>query len=70
MTAWIPESSDADEAEAHLLELIENGMTSDLYTSDDVLKVSYVGVRDDASDKGQSGGVTGGSGRARRLLND
>ncbi|KAL3762772.1 hypothetical protein ACHAW5_000208 [Stephanodiscus triporus] len=50
MTAWLPSSnSDAVQTEAELLEFIESGMKSDSYTSDDVVKVAYVGTRPDSS---------------------
>lgn len=55
MTAYHPNSSNADETQAQLLALIENGMQNDLYTNDDVIKASYVGQReDDASQEEQS----------------
>jgi len=75
MTAWIPDSSTADDTtqvESELLSFIENGMISDMYVSDDVVKVAYVGDREDDVDDGspqdgaddadtQDGGTTGGS---------
>jgi len=79
MTAHLPNSSSADdtaETEAQLLALIQNGMQSDSYTSDDVVKASYVGVRevDDGSsqDDGQSSGNTAGddNGNANGVVAD
>ena len=73
MTAWLPDSSTADDTaqvESQLLSFIENGMVSDLYVSDDVVKVAYVGDREDDVEDGspqggaddaatQDGGTTG-----------
>ena len=75
MTAWIPNSSTADDTaqvELELLSFIESGMVSDLYVSDDVVKVAYVGDREDDVEDGspqdgaddadtQDGGATGNS---------
>ena len=55
MTAWLPDSSTADDTaqvESQLLSFIENGMVSDLYVSDDVVKVAYVGDREDDVEDG------------------
>jgi len=66
MTAYHSNTSNADETHAQLLALIENGMQNDLYTNDDVVKASYIGVRDDdASQEEQSsqdGNVGDGNG--------
>jgi len=71
MTAWIPDSSTADDTaqvESELLSFIENGMISDMYVSDDVVKVAYVGDREDGSPQDgaddadtQDGGTAGDS---------
>ena len=68
MTAWLPPGSEGDDAvrkaiaEAEILSFIEGGMTSDSYTSDDVVKVAYVGARVGRDDGGSSaqGGKDGG----------
>eukprot|EP00571_Detonula_confervacea_P010900 CAMPEP_0172303724 /NCGR_PEP_ID=MMETSP1058-20130122/5235_1 /TAXON_ID=83371 /ORGANISM="Detonula confervacea, Strain CCMP 353" /LENGTH=700 /DNA_ID=CAMNT_0013014667 /DNA_START=128 /DNA_END=2230 /DNA_ORIENTATION=- len=55
MTAWLPNSSSTEEAdttETQLLALIQNGMTSDLYTNKNVVKVAYVGVRQEDGNGG------------------
>ena len=55
MTAWLPDSSTADDtaqAETELLSFIEEGMVSDMYVSDDVVKVAYVGDREDDVEDG------------------
>ena len=75
MTAWLPPGSEGDDAvrkaiaEAEILSFIEGGMTSDSYTSDDVVKVAYVGARVGRDDGGGSaqgekdgGGDVGGVG--------
>ena len=53
MTAWVPNSSKSDAAniEAEILSYIENGMMSDTYISDDIVKVSYVGERDEEEEE-------------------
>lgn len=75
MTAWLPPGSEGDDAvrkaiaEAEILSYIEGGMTSDSYTSDDVVKVAYVGARGGVGDDGggsaqgdKDGGDVGGVG--------
>ena len=50
MTAYNSNSSfadTADETEAQLLAVIENVMLYDLYTSDDDIRTSYVGLQED-----------------------
>lgn len=53
MTAWVPNSSKSDAAnvEAEILSYIEHGMMSDTYISDDIVKVSYVGERDEEEEE-------------------
>ena len=53
MTAWVPNSSKSDAAnvEAEILSYIENGMMTDTYISDDIVKVSYVGERDEEEEE-------------------
>ena len=63
MTAWI--SPRDGKAQAELLAMIESGMGSGLYVSDDVLKASYVGARgseDGAQDVSQGGSTGQGAG--------
>ena len=53
MTMWLPpdSSSTAKEVESEILSYIENGMTNDMYVSDDIIKVAYVGPRDYEEDE-------------------
>mmetsp|Transcript_2169 Transcript_2169/g.4739 ORF Transcript_2169/g.4739 Transcript_2169/m.4739 type:complete len:94 (+) Transcript_2169:567-848(+) len=53
MTAYLPNSSNTDKTEVHLLALIGNGMKSDVYTNDDVVRASYVGMREISPQDGQ-----------------
>ena len=55
MTAWLPDSSTADDTaqvESELLSFIEDGMVSDMYVSDDVVKVAYIGDREEDVEDG------------------
>ena len=72
MTAWLPDSTTTDgtaQVESELLSFIEDGMISDSYVSDDVVKVAYVGDREDDVEDGspqdgadtQDGGTAGDS---------
>jgi hypothetical protein len=46
MTVWLPTStSNKTQIKSELLTIIENGMVSDSYTNEDVVKVVYVGKR-------------------------